>query len=53
MDFRSGDTFKNDGDDYYTSGIHVDDHFNKIECYGKTYEDAIGFRNFILDTLLK
>jgi len=48
---KAGDTFIEEGDDYWTAGIHVGDHGNAIECYRSTEDEANALRDFILEAL--
>jgi hypothetical protein len=49
--FSAGDTFIEDSDDHWTSGINLDGHYNAIECYQRTEEKAVALRDFILGKL--
>jgi hypothetical protein len=47
-----GDTYIRPGDDYWTAGINVGEHGNRIVAYGRPEEEAARLRDLVLDTLL-
>jgi hypothetical protein len=50
-ELSTGDTFKAAGATYVTAGINVDNHYNRIECYGRDEDDAEALRDRILAAL--
>lgn len=49
--YEKGDTFQEGSDGIYTAGIHVDAWVHRIECYGKTPEEAEALRDRVLAAL--
>jgi hypothetical protein len=49
--FKPGDTYRNKGDDFFTSGIDIGDHGNAINVYRASEEEAIALRDKVLDLL--
>lgn len=48
---RAGDTYINEGDDYWTSGISVGEHGNRIVCYGASESEAAALRDNVLTAM--
>ena len=49
--WSKGDVYGPNDSSIYTAGIHVGDHGNAVECYGKTKEEADERRALILGAL--
>lgn len=45
---KAGDVTKDDGDDHWTAGIDIGNHYNRIEVYGPSEEEATALRDALI-----